>query len=167
MCRVGGVRAVSRSVSKPARRNSFCFAAVRGRRRLGPGPRVCMGSVSSFGARRAPAFAFQELNEKFFGAAPNRRRLHAPVALAVPAIDSLALAQLLRRRDEVERRYQRRAARQGVAIVVLHGWARRLRPFAQTRTERPRQDVYQPSGIQSAREVQIANSLSLVCMREC
>ena len=59
---------VEQSVSKAARRNSFFFAAVRGRQTFRWGPRVCIGSVPSFGARRAPASTFQELNEKFFGA---------------------------------------------------------------------------------------------------
>ena len=81
-----------RSVSKPARRNSFCFAASRGRRRLGPGPRVCMGSVASFQGRRAPDFTFQELNEKFFGAGRGQARTpcaggacRQPSACACPA----------------------------------------------------------------------------------
>ena len=103
VCRVGGVRAVSRRVESlgcagaasprsgapraAARRNSFCFAAVRGRRRLGPGPRVCMGSVASFGARRAPAAFHQELNEKFLTpvrtGADSMRRWRLPSRLSI------------------------------------------------------------------------------------
>ena len=59
------------------------------------------------------------------------------MALAVPGIQALALAQLFWRRDEVEAGDEARRPRQGVAIGVVHFCGPRLRPFAQTWTEGP------------------------------
>ena len=86
----------------------------------------------------------QELNEKFSAPVSYRSGLHAPVALAVPAIDSLALAQLLRRRDEVQAAHKRSAASQGVAIGVVHFCGPRLRP------SRPEQDGRASSSLLTA-----------------
>ena len=130
-----------RSVSKAARRNSFCFAAGRGRRRLGPGPRVCRESVSSFGARRAPAFAFQELNEKFFGAGFIQERTPCAGGACRPGYRCACVcpAPPATRRGPSWRRGSWTAPGGGHWCSFL--WAAELRPLAaQSRATRPRED---------------------------